>query len=44
MLVRPDRHVAGRAEDMAGDPAAQLTRVMETILGRRAGAADLAAR
>ena len=43
VLVRPDQHVAWRAEELAEDPRAELTRVMETILGRRQGACRMAA-
>jgi len=32
VLVRPDHHVAWRAEEMVGDPAADLRRVLTTIL------------
>ncbi|GAB5509172.1 MAG: FAD-dependent monooxygenase [Hyphomicrobiales bacterium] len=34
VLVRPDQHVAWRAEDMADDPAAELTRVFGALLHR----------
>jgi 2,4-dichlorophenol 6-monooxygenase len=34
VLVRPDGHVAWRAADLAADPAAVLTGVLDTILGR----------
>jgi 2,4-dichlorophenol 6-monooxygenase len=33
-LVRPDQHVAWRAEDMAENPEAELTRVLSAILHR----------
>lgn len=34
LLVRPDHHVAWRAPEMAGDPEAELGRVLRAILGR----------
>jgi 2,4-dichlorophenol 6-monooxygenase len=34
VLVRPDHHVAWRAEEIAADPAAELSRVLSTILDR----------
>lgn len=34
VLVRPDQHVAWRAEDMAESPEAELTRVLKTLLHR----------
>jgi 2,4-dichlorophenol 6-monooxygenase len=34
VLVRPDHHVAWRAEEMVADPAAELTRVLAAILDR----------
>ncbi len=34
VLVRPDHHVAWRAEEMVADPAAELTRVLTAILDR----------
>ncbi|MFK7793673.1 MAG: FAD-dependent oxidoreductase [Devosiaceae bacterium] len=34
VLVRPDQHVAWRADDMADDPAAELTRVLSALLHR----------
>ncbi len=34
VLVRPDHHVAWRAEEMVADPAAELVRVLSTILDR----------
>ncbi|WP_349371784.1 FAD-dependent monooxygenase [Salinarimonas sp.] len=34
VLVRPDQHVAWRSETIAADPAAELTRVLTTILAR----------
>lgn len=34
VLVRPDQHVAWRAEDMADNPEAELTRVLTTLLHR----------
>ncbi|AZN73022.1 2,4-dichlorophenol 6-monooxygenase [Georhizobium profundi] len=34
VLVRPDHHVAWRAEEMVADPAGELTRVLSTILDR----------
>ncbi|WP_234187182.1 FAD-dependent monooxygenase [Shinella sp. NM-101] len=34
VLVRPDHHVAWRCEGLAGDPAAELRRVLTTILDR----------
>ena len=43
VLVRPDQHVAWRAEEMAEDPAAELTRAMRAILGLGAKAARIAA-
>ncbi|MCB1449230.1 MAG: FAD-dependent monooxygenase [Nitratireductor sp.] len=33
VLVRPDHHVAWRAEEMASDPAGDLIRVLSAILG-----------
>jgi 2,4-dichlorophenol 6-monooxygenase len=34
VLVRPDHHVAWRAEEMVADPAAELVRVLSAILDR----------
>jgi 2,4-dichlorophenol 6-monooxygenase len=34
VLVRPDQHVAWRAEDMADNPEAELTRVLTALLHR----------
>ncbi len=34
LLVRPDQHVAWRADEMQSDPAGELDRVMTTILAR----------
>ncbi|MBO6673767.1 MAG: FAD-dependent monooxygenase [Rhizobiales bacterium] len=34
VLVRPDQHVAWRAEDMADNPEVELTRVLTTLLHR----------
>lgn len=34
VLVRPDHHVAWRAESLSGDPAAELDRVLRRILAR----------
>jgi 2,4-dichlorophenol 6-monooxygenase len=34
VLVRPDQHVAWRAEEMVADPASELTRVLSSILDR----------
>jgi 2,4-dichlorophenol 6-monooxygenase len=34
VLVRPDQHVAWRRETIAGDPAGELRRVLNTILDR----------
>ena len=34
VLVRPDQHVAWRREAIADDPAAELRRVLKTILGQ----------
>ena len=34
VLVRPDQHVAWRADRLATDPKAEITRVMDTILAR----------
>jgi 2,4-dichlorophenol 6-monooxygenase len=34
VLVRPDQHVAWRRETVAADPAAELSRVLDTILAR----------
>jgi len=42
LLVRPDHHVAWRAEEMAGDPKGTLLRVFTQVLART-GAAALAA-
>jgi 2,4-dichlorophenol 6-monooxygenase len=36
VLVRPDHHVAWRAEELAADPTAELTRVLTAILDRDA--------
>ncbi len=36
ILVRPDHHVAWRAEEMVADPAAELIRVLSSILDRSA--------
>ena len=38
VLVRPDHHVAWRAEDLASNPAAELARVLSAILDRDAAA------
>jgi 2,4-dichlorophenol 6-monooxygenase len=35
ILVRPDQHVAWRAHELAGDPAATLATALSTVLGRR---------
>ncbi|WP_394690933.1 FAD-dependent monooxygenase [Hoeflea sp.] len=43
VLVRPDHHVAWRAEDLAQNPEAELTRVLSTILHRDSEAARQAA-
>lgn len=43
VLVRPDQHVAWRAEEMVADPAGELTRVLSTILDRNSAAARQAA-
>jgi 2,4-dichlorophenol 6-monooxygenase len=37
VLVRPDAHVAWRAAMIANDPAAELRRVLESILDRKPG-------
>jgi 2,4-dichlorophenol 6-monooxygenase len=34
ILVRPDQHVAWRARELAGDPAASLAAVLAKVLGR----------
>ena len=34
VLVRPDGHVGWRAQSLSAEPTADLTRVMQTILGR----------
>ena len=34
VLVRPDHHVAWRTQDMAGDPGAELRRVLTHVLAR----------
>ncbi|ROU03038.1 FAD-dependent oxidoreductase [Histidinibacterium lentulum] len=34
LLVRPDQHVAWRAETVSGDPGAELRRVLRTVLNR----------
>ncbi|MEL7099120.1 MAG: FAD-dependent monooxygenase [Pseudomonadota bacterium] len=34
LLVRPDHHVAWRADEMAADPKAELSRVLSAILAR----------
>ena len=39
ILVRPDHHVAWRAEEMAADPRGELRRVMDAILARGDAAA-----
>lgn len=36
VLVRPDHHVAWRAEEMVSEPAAELSRVLTSILDRAA--------
>ena len=36
LLVRPDQHVAWRAASLPGDPGAQLTSALSTILGESA--------
>jgi 2,4-dichlorophenol 6-monooxygenase len=38
ILVRPDHHVAWRAEDLAADPEAELARVLSAILDRDSAA------
>lgn len=43
VLVRPDHHVAWRAEEMVADPAAELVRVLSAILDRDGLAARKAA-
>jgi 2,4-dichlorophenol 6-monooxygenase len=43
VLVRPDHHVAWRAEEMVADPAGELTRVLSTILDRNSIAVRQAA-
>lgn len=43
VLVRPDQHVAWRAEEMVADPTAELTRVLSDILDRDALAQRTAA-
>lgn len=43
VLVRPDHHVAWRAEEMVIDPAGELTRVLSTILDRNSIAVRQAA-
>ncbi|MFN4271835.1 MAG: FAD-dependent oxidoreductase [Aliihoeflea sp.] len=43
VLVRPDHHVAWRAEEMVADPAAELVRVLSAILNRDGLAARKAA-
>ena len=43
VLVRPDQHVAWRAEEMVADPAAELVRVLSAILDRDGLAARKAA-
>ena len=43
VLVRPDQHVAWRAEELSGNPEADLTRVLAAILHRDAAAARQAA-
>ncbi|MEO0542641.1 MAG: FAD-dependent monooxygenase [Pseudomonadota bacterium] len=43
VLVRPDQHVAWRAEEMPANPEAELMRVMDSILGNSAAAARIAA-
>ncbi len=44
VLVRPDQHVAWRAEELSDNPEADLTRVLAAILHRDATAARQAAR
>ncbi len=43
VLVRPDHHIAWRAEEMVADPVAELTRVLSNILDRTALAQRTAA-
>ena len=43
VLVRPDQHVAWRAEELSGTPEADLTRVLSAILHRDTAAARQAA-
>jgi 2,4-dichlorophenol 6-monooxygenase len=43
VLVRPDQHVAWRAEELSENPEAELTRVLAAILHRDAAAARQAA-
>lgn len=43
VLVRPDQHVAWRAEELSDNPEADLTRVLAAILHRDAAAARQAA-
>ncbi|WP_137150134.1 FAD-dependent monooxygenase [Devosia sp. FKR38] len=38
VLVRPDHHIAWRAEELAANPAAELVRVLSAILDRDAAA------
>ena len=37
VLVRPDLHVAWRSHDLAADPTAALTHVLDAILGHSSG-------
>ncbi len=37
LLVRPDKHVAWRSQDLPGDPAAALGEALRRVLGRTAG-------
>ena len=34
LIVRPDHHIAWRAETLAADPAAELRRVFKSVLAR----------
>lgn len=43
VLVRPDQHVAWRAEELSDNPEAELTRVLTAVLHRDAAAARQAA-
>ncbi|GAA4366988.1 FAD-dependent oxidoreductase [Paeniglutamicibacter cryotolerans] len=41
VLVRPDKHIAWRAQSLAADPKAALTAALSSILGRGDGSASM---